>query len=140
MRTHDHDAIENIMLGGLAASHCQGRLVVVNVSGLLGRSEADPGRVVFDSRFTSAEPDANIECYGVAPSTGADGGWVLSCGTGVEPELHPGDSKVAKTWRVLLHRADAHGTRLWETNYTDNTQLHDNAGENIFGVRDGALL
>ena len=39
------------------------------------------------------ERDANIECYGL--QTANDGGFVMTCGNGVEPELHPKDSQAA---------------------------------------------
>ena len=129
-----------VAIGGLAVinqagvhppvEQCQGRLLSVNIS-------STDGKMIYDSRFTSIEQDTNIECYGVTPSTNGDGGWVLTCGTGVEPELHPKDSKVSKTWRVLLHRTDVDGRQMWQTNYSDNCQLHDDAGEFIFGDRDG---
>ena len=68
-----------------------------------------------------------------------DGGYVLSCGTGVEPELHPSDSDRSKTWRVLVHRTDTDGTKLWETTYTSNAKLQNNAGEYVVVTRTGEL-
>jgi hypothetical protein len=58
-------------------------------------------------------------CYGLQPTP--DGGYILTCGTGVEPELHPQDSAQSKTWRVLVHRTDAHGVTMWENCYSDNS-------------------
>ena len=121
------------VIGGLAVifdknqiEQCQGRLLAV--------APID-GSVLFDKRFTSALPDTNIECYGVAETL--DGGYILTCGTGVEPELHPGDSQKSKTWRVLVHRTDSEGEEEWDTDYTTNDALKNNAGEYILSLREG---
>ena len=128
--TQGHDG--GYAIGGLAvifdAKHieqCQGRLLKVDPS----------GNVVFDRRFTSTEKDTNIECYGLQPTP--DAGFILTCGTGVEPELHPKDSQRSKTWRVLVHRTDARGVQVWQKAYTDNSKLKDNAGEYIVTTRSG---
>ena len=75
-------------IGGLAVFYdsqrieqCQGRLVAVDPA---------TGALAWDQRFTSAHKDYNIECYGLQATH--DGGYILACGTGVEPELHPHDS------------------------------------------------
>lgn len=122
-------------IGGLAVimdakniEQCQGRLLRVNPS---------TGDVEFDRRFTSSAPDTNIECYGLQATE--DAGFVLTCGTGVEPELHPKDSKQMKTWMVLVHRTDPQGNQLWEKLYTTNKDLQNNAGEYIVATRDGGL-
>jgi len=47
------------------------------------------GEVVFDKRFNSTLKDANIECYGVSPTR--DGGFIETCGEGVEPDVYPDD-------------------------------------------------
>ncbi len=121
-----------VVVGGLAVifdanniEQCQGRLVKIGVD----------GSKIFDRRFTSALPDTNIECYGA--QTTLDGGFILTCGTGVEPELHPKDSQKSKTWRVLVHRTDPDGNQLWDTDYTTNDALQNNAGEYILALRDG---
>eukprot|EP00039_Didymoeca_costata_P021667 m.345133 g.345133 ORF g.345133 m.345133 type:complete len:443 (+) comp25774_c0_seq1:127-1455(+) len=122
-----------INIGGLAVIYdrnhieqCQGRLVSISNSGTLQ----------WDKRFTSVLPDTNIECYGL--QTTYDGGYIMTCGTGVEPELHPKDSPKSKTWRVLLHRTDRDGVQLWQKTYTSNDQLQNNAGEYIVACRDGS--
>jgi hypothetical protein len=120
-------------LGGLAVifdaqqiEQCEGRLLGV---------DAATGSVKWDRRFKSTSKDTNIECYGLQATH--DGGYVLACGTGVEPELHPGDSARSKTWRVLVHRTGASGEQVWQTNYTTNDQLQNNAGEYIIATKDG---
>jgi len=112
-----------------AIERCEGRLITI--------APLD-GKLAWDSRWhtTDDDPDANIECYGLQ-STGSDGGWITTCGWGVEPELHPKDSDVAKTWRVLVERTDSSGAQVWQTNYTDNSQKMNNAGEYIIAMRDG---
>ena len=121
------------VIGGLAviydASHieqCQGRMVAVSPKS---------GDLIFDKRFTSAIPDTNIECYGIQATL--DGGYIMTCGTGVEPELHPKDSPRSKTWRALVHRTDGGGNQLWQKDYTSNLDLKSNAGEYIVATRDG---
>lgn len=132
-------------IGGLAVVYdsggveqCEGRLLGFNPRAKV---------VAFDSRFLSPEPSANIECYGL--QTTHDGGYILACGTGVEPELHPNASQKAKTWRALVHRTDATGTVMWEHDYTDNSQhpgpgvrRGQSAGEYIVASKNGgyALL
>jgi len=119
-------------LGGLAVLYdlagierCQGRLLRVSPA----------GDIVWDSRFNSSQKDTNIECYGVAAAT--DGGFAMVCGTGVEPELHPGDSQRLKTWMVLFIRTDAAGAIQYQQTLTDNAELKSNAGEYIVARRDG---
>jgi hypothetical protein len=121
------------VIGGLAVifdengvEQCQGRILAVS---------PDSGDVQFDRRFTSTEKDTNIECYGIQ-TISRDGGYILTCGTGVEPELHPKDSDKSKTWRVLVHRTDSLGQKLWENVYTTNEDLQNNAGEYIIATRD----
>lgn len=92
---------------------------------------------MFNERFTSSVPDTNIECYGVQATR--EGGYILTGGTGVESELHPKDSQRSKTWRVLLHGTDGQGKQLWQANYTDNSQLKQNAGEYIVATKDGGF-
>lgn len=120
------------VIGGLAVindaqglEQCQGRLLAVS---------PDSGDVQFDQRFTSSEKDTNIECYGIQ-TVERDGGYILTCGTGVEPEVHPHDSDKSKTWRVLVHRTDSAGEVLWQDVYTSNDKLQNNAGEYIISTR-----
>ena len=98
---------DGYVIGGLAVimdakqiEQCQGRMIHVSPTGDL----------VWDSRFTSEQKDTNIECYGVQATQ--DGGYIMTCGTGVEPELHPSDSQKLKTWMVLVIRVDAKGNKL----------------------------
>ena len=127
----NHDDV--YLIGGLAvisdasgADQCQGRVLAVS---------PDSGNVQWDQRFTSSEKDTNIECYGIQ-TVRRDGGYILTCGTGVEPEVHPGDSDKSKTWRVLVHRTDSSGEMLWQDVYTSNDKLQNNAGEYIISTRD----
>lgn len=121
------------VIGGLAVIYgakqieqCQGRMVAV---------DPKSGAMIFDRRFTSALPDTNIECYGI--QTTLDGGYIMTCGTGVEPELHPNDPPKSKTWRALVHRTDGQGRQLWQKDYTSNADLKSNAGEYIVATKDG---
>ena len=98
------------------------------------RSLTDSGDVQWDQRFTSSEKDTNIECHGIQ-TVERDGGYILTCGTGVEPEVHPHDSDKSKTWRVLVHRTDSEGAMLWQDVYTSNDKLQNNAGEYIIATR-----
>ena len=123
-------------IGGLAVindakgiEQCQGRLALIH---------PQDGTLIADRRFTSDEKDTNIECYGVSPTP--DNGWILTCGTGVEPELHPADSQQSKTWRVLVHRTDSNGAQLWQRVYTSNAQLQNNAGEFIITANNGSYV
>ena len=126
-------------IGGLAVLYdaqgieqCEGRVV--------GMAAAD-GALVFDDRFAESDTkDENTECYGIAPGPGGDGGYVVTCGAGVEPELHPRDSQRAKTWRVFAHAGNATGNPVWSTTYTSNEKLQNNAGENILCTRSGNLV
>jgi hypothetical protein len=114
-------------IGGLATlpaqQTCEGRLVKINSAGDL----------VFDRRFASAQKDTNIECYGLQPTP--DAGFILTCGTGVEPELHPKDPASSKIWGALVHRTDAQGFQVWQKTYTDRRK--DDAGEYIITTRSG---
>lgn len=40
---------------------------------------------------------------------------------------------------MLVHRTDGQGEPLWQANFTDNTQLQQNAGEYIVSTRDGGF-
>ena len=93
------------------------------------------GDLSFDTRWESGEKDANIECYGVQQAL--DGGFIMTCGNGVESELHPNDSAQMKTWMVFVARTDENGNPMWSGNFTDNAALQNNAGEYIVATRDG---
>jgi hypothetical protein len=123
------------VIGGLAVifdnrniEQCQGRVAKISPK----------GELLWDKRFTSQQKplgDTNIECYGIQNT--ADGGYILTCGTGVEPELHPKDTDREKTWMVLAHRTDSEGEELWDTTYTTNKNLQNNAGEYIVTTKEG---
>lgn len=114
-------------IGGLATlpmeQTCEGRLVKIDAKGDL----------VFDRRFKSIEKDTNIECYGLQSTP--DGGFILTCGTGVEPELHPKDPASSKIWGALVHRTDTQGFPMWQKTYTNRHK--DDAGEYIITTRSG---
>eukprot|EP00930_Biecheleria_cincta_P002016 TRINITY_DN103094_c0_g1_i1.p1 TRINITY_DN103094_c0_g1~~TRINITY_DN103094_c0_g1_i1.p1 ORF type:complete len:484 (-),score=63.27 TRINITY_DN103094_c0_g1_i1:198-1649(-) len=95
------------------------------------------GDVNFDTRWRSGERDANMECYGL--QTTLDGGFIMTCGNGVEGELHPKDSDVMKTWMVFVARTDRNGNPLWSGNFTEaeHFKKQNNAGEYIIATRDG---
>jgi len=114
----DDPAIHNI-------ERCQGRMIRVDST----------GHVTWDTRWVSAQKDTNIECYGVQGTL--DGGFIMTCGTGVEPELHPADPQYLKTWMVLAMRVDSRGKKLWMHNFTTNADLQNNAGEYIVATREG---
>ena len=101
--------------------------------GRLVKIDGAKGDLVFDRRFKSAEKDTNIECYGLQATP--DAGFILTCGTGVEPELHPEDPKSSKIWGALVHRTDAQGFKVWEKTYTNRRK--DDAGEYIVTTRSG---
>eukprot|EP01052_Picozoa_sp_SAG31_P017816 SAG31_NODE_1235_length_9198_cov_5.065282_6_plen_446_part_00 len=128
--THGLDG--SYAIGGLAVltdasgvDQCQGRLIKIDAKGDL----------IFDRRFTSAQKDTNIECYGLQPTP--DAGFILTCGTGVEPELHPHASQKDKTWRILVHRTDTNGWQQWQQTYSDNSKLKNDAGEYIITTSTG---
>eukprot|EP00937_MAST-01D_sp_MAST-1D-sp2_P001095 g1095.t1 len=121
-------------IGGLAVLYdskgveqCEGRALGVG----------SDGAIVYDARFRQDDADENTECYGIVPA--ADGGAVLTCGAGVEPELHPHDSQKQKTWRVLLHGVAPDGGAAWQALYSDNARLQNDAGENLIRTRDGGI-
>jgi hypothetical protein len=102
--------------------------------GRLVKLSAD-GTMEWDTRFRNDGKDYNTECYGVSATE--DGGFAVACGTGVEPEDHPSDPAEDKTWRSLVYKADASGKTEWQHLYTSNTDLQNNAAEDIFVTRDG---
>jgi hypothetical protein len=113
---------------GRFAGYTQGRLVKVSPK----------GELVFDQRFQSRQPNTNVECYGIS-STGAGDGYILSCGTGVEPELYPNEPEQMRTWMALVHRTDLDGKELWQRNYSSNRgpPYRNNAGEHIITTKEG---
>lgn len=104
---------------------CEGRVLKVD----------SKGNLVWDQRFREPGKDLNTECYGISPTD--DNGYVITCGTGVEPELHPHDTPEEKTWRALVHRTDNKGNQLWQQTYTTRDKLQNNAGEYIVTTKNG---
>ena len=97
------------------------------------------GELSFDTRWVSGEKDANIECYGLQATS--DGGFVMTCGNGVEPELHPHDSMLEKTWMVFVARTDQNGNKLWAGNFSEpeHLKLQNDAGEYVVATRSGKI-
>lgn len=113
---------------GRFRGYTQGRLAKVSPK----------GEFVFDQRLQSNQRHTNIECYGVSPA-GAGDGYILACGTGVEPEVHPEDPEELRTWMALVHRTDLDGKQLWQRNYSSNKgpPFRNNAGEYIITTKEG---
>lgn len=96
---------------------------------------APSGTLEWDSRFRQNGTHMNTECYGV--SAARDGGFVVTCGTGVEPEDHPSDPARSKIWMVLMHRTDAAGGEAWQRLYSSNAEMQDDAGEYVLTTASG---
>ena len=138
-------ALTKMPAGGAAAFAIGGLAVLYDADGIeqcQGRALGldQDGEIAFDARFAEPGAGENTECYGIIPSP-SDGGAVLTCGAGVEPELHPKDTDKQKTWRVLLHGLDSSGAPTWQKTYTDAQQrkLQNNAGENLIRTSDGGI-
>ena len=150
----------------------QGRLVKVSPKGELifdqrfGSTQKDTNIECYGiaytagkgaSAATSSSADASARRSSLAlasadASTGGGGGgsssndgYILACGTGVEPGSHPFDSVRLRTWMVLVHRTDSEGKALWQRNYSSNRRsvfgtYRNNAGEYIVATREGVML
>jgi hypothetical protein len=77
------------------------------------------------------------ECYGV--KTIPDGGFVLACGSGIEPENVRNRKDPRNTWAAYLVRTDDKGNLLWEYSYHTPKEGH-NAAEYIALCSDGGFL
>jgi hypothetical protein len=77
------------------------------------------------------------ECYGVKTTT--DGGFVLACGSGIEPENRKARKDPRKTWAAYLIRTDNKGKLLWEYTYHTPNEGH-NAAEYVAVCKDGGYL
>jgi hypothetical protein len=77
------------------------------------------------------------ECYGVR--TTLDGGFVLACGTGIEPENVTDEGDPRATWAAYVIRTDSDGQVLWEYTYHTPGMGH-NAAEHIDTCQDGGYI
>ena len=96
------------------------------------------GTTLWDTTFCAQGLHVNTECYGVAR---AFGGYVITCGAGVEPELWPKEPSYKKTWSVynaLLEEGS--GLVKWQANFTNPHTLLNNAGEYAVSTSDGVVL
>ena len=77
------------------------------------------------------------ECYGV--KTTPDGGFILACGTGIEPENIKIPTDPLNTWAAYILRTDSRGKLLWQYTYHKPNKGH-NAAEYVTFCRDGGFL
>jgi len=77
------------------------------------------------------------ECYGV--KTTPDGGFVMACGSGIEPDNTKGKRDPRNTWAAYVIRMDAAGKLLWEYTYHTPGRGH-NAAEYINLCRNGGYI
>ena len=129
--TLGHPESGGYLLAGLA----------LEATGPVGRAlaVAPDGSVRWDTRFRQPGLYQNTECYGVAYVEGYGEAYILTCGTGVEPEDHPHEPARRKTWMVLNAAVRANdGEVLWYKTYTNTSRLQNNAGEYIVSTQDGA--
>lgn len=77
------------------------------------------------------------ECYGVKATP--DGGFVLACGTGVEPENAKTRKDPRSTWAAYVVRTDARGNKLWHHLHHTPNKGH-NAAEYVALCRDGGYV
>ncbi|MBV7328459.1 hypothetical protein KFU94_09405 [Chloroflexi bacterium TSY] len=126
---------DGYVLGGHTTSYGEGGwnawLVTVDPQGELiwQRSFGEP---------LGGSPDLIFdECYGV--KTTPDGGFVMACGTGVEPENVQNEDDPLNTWAAYIIRTNSSGKLLWEYTYHTPGQGH-NAAEYISLTRDGGFM
>ena len=77
------------------------------------------------------------ECYGVR--TTHDGGFILACGSGIEPENVKDRRDPRNTWAAYVIRTDANGNLMWEFTHHTPGKGH-NAAEYITQCRDGGYM
>ena len=75
------------------------------------------------------------ECYGVRSTS--DGGYIMSCGTGIEPGFFEGSS-YWDSWRILAIKTDSLGNFVWD--FTSRDIEGEKAGEYIENTLDGAYM
>ena len=113
------------------------RLRLVRASAATGGSADASAR-----RSSLALASADASTGGGGGGNSSNDGYILACGTGVEPGSHPFDSVRLRTWMVLVHRTDSEGKALWQRNYSSNRRsvfgtYRNNAGEYIVATREG---
>ncbi len=77
------------------------------------------------------------ECYSVKATP--DGGLVLACGSGIEPENVKSRKDPHATWTAYVVRTDSNGELLWKFAYHAPNEGH-NAAEYVALCRDGGYL
>ncbi len=75
------------------------------------------------------------ECYGVRSTP--DGGYIMSCGTGIEPGFFEG-SYYWDSWRILAIKTDSLGNFVWD--FTSSDIEGEKAGEYIENTLDGGYM
>ena len=102
---------------------------------------ANNGSIAWDQYFRNNQSsNMNTECYGISIAT--DLGYIVTCGTGVEPSISDANDSDLQlgskdTWMALLHRTDVNGNEYWQKCYTNQTQNLNNAGEYVVTTQDG---
>ena len=77
------------------------------------------------------------ECYGVKQTH--DGGFVLACGSGVEPDNIQDENDERNVWAAYLIKTDGQGNCQWEYTYHRPAEGH-NACEWVIPLYDGGYL
>lgn len=75
------------------------------------------------------------ECYGVRSTP--DGGYIISCGTGIEPEPIK-DTSFWGDWRIFIVKTDGKGNFLWD--FTSKDIPGEKAGEYVDICKDGGYV
>ncbi|MBA7521606.1 hypothetical protein ES705_13713 [subsurface metagenome] len=75
------------------------------------------------------------ECYGVRSTP--DGGYIISCGTGIEPEPFK-DTTYWGDWRIFVVKTDSNGDFLWD--FTSKDIPGEKAGEYVGICKDGGYV
>ncbi len=97
------------------------------------------GKLMWEKKF--GEPlggDSKVifdECYGI--KTTPDGGFVMACGSGIEPDNTVNKTDPLNTWAAYIVRTDAAGETLWTFTHHTPGEGH-NAAEYVGACRDGS--
>ncbi len=75
------------------------------------------------------------ECYGVRSTP--DGGYIIACGTGIEPGFFKG-SYYWDRWRILTIKTDSLGNFVWD--FTSDKIEGEKAGEYVENTLDGGYM
>jgi hypothetical protein len=75
------------------------------------------------------------ECYGVRSTP--DGGYIISCGTGIEPEPYK-DSSYWSDWKIFVVKTDQDGNFLWD--FTSKDFPGEKAGEYVGISKDDGYI